>query len=171
MSYKLGSRLSLQVARANAPAQASSLTQIFKRTAAASTHLERVRNETQKEEERYALSRNLSRNWKAGDVYAPHDLSGAEARKWKKRHRPTTDPFDALSINPLTLYKNFSIMSEYMTEMGRIRHSKSTGLRPVNQRKISKAIRRAIALGLMPSVHKHPEILKKDSELQKLGIR
>jgi len=55
-------------------------------------------------------------------------------------------------------------MSEYMTPMGRIRHSKSTGLRPVNQRKIAKAIRRAIALGLMPSVHRHPEILRKEME-------
>ena len=51
-------------------------------------------------------------------------------------------------------------MSEYVTEMGRIQHSKDTGLRPVNQRKIAKAVRRAIGLGLMPSVHKHPEILK-----------
>ena len=52
-------------------------------------------------------------------------------------------------------------MSEFMTEMGRIRHSRETGLRLVNQRKISKAIRRSIALGLMPSTHRHPEILKK----------
>lgn len=51
-------------------------------------------------------------------------------------------------------------MSEYMTPMGRIRHSDDTGLRPVNQRKMAKAIRRAIGLGLHPSVHKHPEILK-----------
>lgn len=51
-------------------------------------------------------------------------------------------------------------MSEYMTEMGRIKHSKDTGLRPKNQRKIAKAIRRAIGLGLMPSVHRHPLVLK-----------
>ena len=55
--------------------------------------------------------------------------------------------------------QNFAIMSEYMTEMGRIRHSSETGLRPVNQRKVAKAIRRAIGLGLMPSVYRHPEIL------------
>lgn len=65
--------------------------------------------------------------------------------------------------------QNFSVMSEYMTEMGRIRHSKSTGLRPVNQRKIAKAIRRAIALGLMPSVHRHPEIIKMDMEGRRSG--
>lgn len=58
--------------------------------------------------------------------------------------------------------QNFSIMSEYMTEIGRIKHSSETGLRPVNQRKIAKAIRRAIGIGLMPSVHKHPEILHRD---------
>ena len=54
-------------------------------------------------------------------------------------------------------------MSEYMTETGRIKHSRLTGLRPVNQRKIAKAIRRAIGLGLMPSVHRHPLVLKNSS--------
>jgi small subunit ribosomal protein S18 len=45
--------------------------------------------------------------------------------------------------------------------MGRIKHSSETGLRPVNQRRIARAIRRSIGLGLMPSVHRHPEILQK----------
>jgi small subunit ribosomal protein S18 len=52
-------------------------------------------------------------------------------------------------------------MGEYMTEMGRIKHSRDSGLRAVNQRKIAKAIRRAIAVGLMPSVHRHPELIKR----------
>lgn len=51
-------------------------------------------------------------------------------------------------------------MSEYMSPMGRIKHRFLTGLRPVNQRKIAKAIRRAVGMGLMPSVHKHPEMLE-----------
>ena len=46
-----------------------------------------------------------------------------------------------------------------MTSMGRIKRRSATGLRPKNQRKIAKAIRRAVGLGLMPSVHRHPEIL------------
>lgn len=103
------------------------------------------------------------RKWKVGDVYAPHDLTGPEQAKWKKsRQLPKNDAFDALGIDPLNEYKNFSMMSEYMTEIGRIKHSSETGLRPVNQRKIAKAIRRAIGIGLMPSVHKHPEILQRD---------
>lgn len=59
--------------------------------------------------------------------------------------------------------QNFTMMSEFMTETGRIKHSKDTGLRPKNQRKLAKAIRRAIGLGLMPSVHRHPLVLKRSS--------
>jgi small subunit ribosomal protein S18 len=119
------------------------------------------RRDEQVQKHARAMERFQKRDWRSGDVYAPHDLSAAEARKWSKRYSPTTDAFDALDLNPLALYKNFSIMSEYVTEMGRIRHSSETGLRPVNQRKIAKAIRRAVALGLMPSVHRHPEVLKR----------
>ena len=54
------------------------------------------------------------------------------------------------------------MISEFMTPHGRIKRSAETGLRPVNQRKMAKAIRRAIGLGLHPSVHHHPEILARD---------
>ncbi|KAL4901941.1 hypothetical protein BDW74DRAFT_159261 [Aspergillus multicolor] len=109
--------------------------------------------------ENRAMEQYQTREWKSGDIYSPHDLSPAEMKKWKKRNPPTSDVFDAVDLNPLDVYKNFSIMSEYMTEMGRIKHRKVTGLRGVNQRKLAKAIRRAIGVGLMPSVHRHPEIL------------
>ncbi|CAO2654296.1 Nn.00g110290.m01.CDS01 [Neocucurbitaria sp. VM-36] len=115
-------------------------------------------------EKRSQYQRQIFRKWQPGDVYAPHDLSGSEQKKWKfGRKKPQEDAFDVLGINPVLEYKNFTMMSEYMTEMGRIKHSKDTGLRPKNQRKIAKAIRRAIGLGLMPSVHRHPLVLKKSS--------
>ena len=108
--------------------------------------------------------RQIYRKWQPGDVYAPHDLSGTEQKKWKYgRKKPQQDAFDVLGINPILEYKNFTMMSEYMTEMGRVKHSKDTGLRPKNQRKVAKAIRRAIGLGLMPSVHRHPLVLKKST--------
>jgi small subunit ribosomal protein S18 len=47
--------------------------------------------------------------------------------------------------------------------MGRIKHSRETGLRNVNQRRMAKAIRRMVGMGFMPSVHRHPEILMKES--------
>ena len=52
-----------------------------------------------------AIKKLMTRRWQPGDVYAPHDLSAAETRKWGKKNAPTTDPFDKLNINPLTLYK------------------------------------------------------------------
>ena len=51
------------------------------------------------------LERNQTRDWKAGDIYSPHDLSPSEMKKWRKKHSPPTDAFDALSINPLHQYK------------------------------------------------------------------
>ncbi|KAK3708982.1 hypothetical protein LTR37_011146 [Vermiconidia calcicola] len=121
---------------------------------------------------RQDMERQVTRRFKAGDVYAPHDLTGVEMAKWKKlrrKGRPTHDVIDQLGINPIHHYKNFSIMSEYMTDMGRIKHRRETSLRPVNQRRMAKAIRRAIGVGLMPGVHRHPEILK--MEMRERGGR
>lgn len=47
--------------------------------------------------------------------------------------------------------------------MGRIKHSRDTGLGNVNQRRMAKAVRRSIGMGLMPSVHKHPEMLEAEN--------
>lgn len=65
------------------------------------------------------------------------------------------DDYGLLTHQP----QNFSVISEFMTSHGRIKKSVETGLRPPNQRKMAKAIRRAIGLGLHPSVHHHPELL------------
>ncbi|KAG9244755.1 ribosomal protein S18 [Calycina marina] len=105
------------------------------------------------------LTRQIHRRWKTGDVYAPHDLSGVEMSKWKKRERKSRDVFDMLNYDPIPDYKNFAMLAEYTSPMGRIMHSDETGLRPVNQRKIAKAIRRAIGIGMLPSAYRHPEIL------------
>ncbi|OJD30545.1 mitochondrial 37s ribosomal protein rsm18 [Diplodia corticola] len=107
------------------------------------------------------LEGQMQRRWQAGDVYSPHDLTGVEAKKWRRTKRiPSLDAFETLALNPLNEYKNFAIMSEYITEMGRIKHSNASGLKPKNHRKVAKAIRRAIGIGIMPSIHVHPELIK-----------
>lgn len=61
--------------------------------------------EQKAQSESRALEKFHTREWKAGDVYAPHDLSPAEMKKWGKRQSPSRDAFDALNLNPLQLYK------------------------------------------------------------------
>ncbi|KAI1133421.1 ribosomal protein S18 [Nemania abortiva] len=103
--------------------------------------------------------RQLPRRWRAGDVYAPHDMSPSEMVKWRRNTARKEDLVDLLGLRPLDMYRNFSVISEFTTPHGRIKRSVETGLNPVNQRKMAKAIRRAIGLGLYPSVHRHPELL------------
>ncbi|KAM5445987.1 WD40 repeat-like protein [Microsporum audouinii] len=131
---------------------------------------EKFEEERAREQRIIDLQKQQTRSWQAGDVYSPRDLSPAEMKKWRKRQSPSTDIFDALSLNPLHMYKNFAVMSEYVSETGRIKPARETGLRRVNQRKLSKAIRRAVSMGLMPSVHRHPEILMLEKKLQHISI-
>ncbi|KAF2416524.1 ribosomal protein S18 [Tothia fuscella] len=105
------------------------------------------------------IKRQMPRRWRSGDVYAPHDLGSVEASKWKTiQRRPEKDVFDMLGTHPIKHYKNLKMMSEFVTDTGRIKGSRETGLRPRNQRRVAKAVRRAIGIGLMPSVYIHPEI-------------
>ncbi|KAL8692215.1 MAG: hypothetical protein Q9218_002715 [Villophora microphyllina] len=117
------------------------------------------------------LERHLFRRFRPGDIYAPHDLSSTEQHKWRQR-RPSAnidgrggsshhtskggkqDVFDVLNIHPLDEFKNPSMMTEYVTSMGRLRHRRETGLRAVNQRRISKAVRRAVGMGLLPTLNR-----------------
>ncbi|KAM7204151.1 hypothetical protein V8F33_001786 [Rhypophila sp. PSN 637] len=105
----------------------------------------------------------MPRFWTEGSIYAPRDLGVGEATKWStswKASKADQDKIAVLGINPLDNYRNFTFISEHMTSYGRILHSNKTGLSPVNQRKMAKTIRRAIGLGIHPSVHFHPELLK-----------
>ncbi|KAL9943246.1 hypothetical protein D7B24_009607 [Verticillium nonalfalfae] len=105
--------------------------------------------------------KQMPRKWRTGDVYAPHDMNPHQLARWKKRTAPKHDVTDLLSLNPLDMYKNFSMISEYTTSFGQIKNSRDTGLRPRNQRRMAKAIRRVIGMGIHPSVHFHPEIIMK----------
>ena len=58
------------------------------------------------------------------------------------------------------------MMWEYVSRMGRIKNPRETGLNNVNQRKLAKAVRRSMGMGLMPTVHKHPEMLEAEAIAQ-----
>ena len=130
--------------------------------------------------QRMALERHAPRTWHTGDVYSPKELSHFEQLKAlgaqqtsskynmegrvRTRSRGGADIFDVLRLNPVREYKNFTLMSEFVTETGRIKGARQTGLRAVNQRKLAKAVRRSIGMGLVPSVHMHPELMEERVE-------
>lgn len=60
----------------------------------------------------------------------------------------------------LTVMQNFSLIQEFTSTSGQITHSSGTSLRPVNQRKIAKMIRRVQGMGLYPTIHAHPEMIR-----------
>lgn len=52
------------------------------------------------------LLQQMTRKWRRGDIYSPHDLTGYAMSKFRrKRARPPTDVLDLLGINPLKEYK------------------------------------------------------------------
>ncbi|KAF4445725.1 37S ribosomal protein RSM18, mitochondrial [Fusarium austroafricanum] len=104
--------------------------------------------------------KQMPRRWEAGDVYSPHDLSPVEMQKWRKRTVRNNDVIDALGISPLDMYKNFSLIEHFTSSSGMINHSNLTRLRPANQRKVAKMVRRVQGMGIYPSVHAHPEMLR-----------
>lgn len=66
--------------------------------------------DTGKELQEYAreddYTKQMYRQWQSGDVYAPHDLSAVEQKKWKKGTASSkADAFDVLGINPISAYK------------------------------------------------------------------
>lgn len=52
------------------------------------------------------------------------------------------------------------MISEFTKPSAQIMHSEKTGLRPVNQRKVAKMIRRAQGMGIYPTIHGHPEMIR-----------
>ncbi|ORX68186.1 ribosomal protein S18 [Linderina pennispora] len=91
-------------------------------------------------------------------TYHPRELNEATAqramRERMQQQQKRDDPFVAMGINPLVEYKNTYLLSNFVSEMGRIRPRHKTGLTAKSQRRVAKAIKRARAFGLMPITSK-----------------
>ncbi|CCG82028.1 37S ribosomal protein rsm18,mitochondrial [Taphrina deformans PYCC 5710] len=94
-----------------------------------------------------------------GMIYSPADLSFEAKRPLQQKNRQSqiTDKFEEYSVNPMDEYKSFNLLSQFTTELGRIRTREQTGLSTKNQRRLGKAIRRARALSILPTAARHPE--------------
>lgn len=56
--------------------------------------------------------------------------------------------------------QNFALIEHFTSPSAMIKHSKYTRLRPVNQRKVAKMVRRVQGMGIYPTVHSHPEMIR-----------
>ncbi|TFL05895.1 hypothetical protein BDV98DRAFT_579995 [Pterulicium gracile] len=108
------------------------------------------------------------RPFRNGRHVSPYNLtyqSRAQTPPIRKR-RPTLGPgaseskyrdlFHQLNTDPLEHCLNSSLLSYFVSEMGRIHPRSNTGLTRQNQRKVGKAIRRAKMMGIMPVFSKRP---------------
>lgn len=113
-----------------APAPTSSVFDIAAaavRESAAGTQRRQSRPQTiadlQKSYNRKDLEQQVTRRWKVGDVYAPHDLSGVEMAKWRKprrKGRGGRDVLDLLGVKPLDEYKvsmSFFVISKQVLKL------------------------------------------------------
>lgn len=78
-----------------------------------------------------------------------HEILPSIQRMQLFKRRKKLDPF-MQDPNRTVDYKDVAILSRFVSERGRILSRRLTGLSAYNQRKVSKAIKRAQHLGLMP---------------------
>jgi small subunit ribosomal protein S18 len=70
------------------------------------------------------------------------------------------DWFYQLGIDPLDEATNPRLLSYFVTDMGKIKSRAETKLTWRNQRRLTKAIRRAKMMGIMPILNKHIPLYK-----------
>ncbi|KAG0051410.1 hypothetical protein BGZ83_003796 [Gryganskiella cystojenkinii] len=80
-----------------------------------------------------------------GDIYAPSDLAETGAVKYAAPPKPV-DELKILKLNPVVEYKNAALLSHYISPLGRLLSREQTGLSAKNQRRVTKAVRRARAM-------------------------
>lgn len=104
----------------------------------------------------------LMKNFARDSTYDPFDFSLAKIHLDKKNNaakHKANDMFDKFGVNPLDLYTSPEILSQFISSTGKILHRDVTGLSAKNQRRLSKAIRRCQAIGLLSKTHKDVSFL------------
>lgn len=80
-----------------------------------------------------------------------------------------TDPFLYYGLNILNEPYNPDLLSNFLTPLGRIKKRALTGLSKSNQKKVSKAIRRARCMGFLPYFGKPLERFSDDHQQRRDG--
>lgn len=104
----------------------------------------------------------LTKKFQRGSIYDPFDFSLARIhldKKFGSSTRSMNDMFNKLGVNPLDLYTNPEVLSQFVSSTGKLLHRDVTGLSAKNQRRVSKAVRKCQAIGLMSKTHKDVSLL------------
>jgi small subunit ribosomal protein S18 len=73
-------------------------------------------------------SQRQTKGLSANTTYHPDQLVNLRQRQQRPRPvTPTQDPFDALGLDPLKEYKNFNLLSNFVSDMGKILPREQTG--------------------------------------------
>ncbi|KAH3684703.1 hypothetical protein WICPIJ_004338 [Wickerhamomyces pijperi] len=115
-------------------------------------------NRTMEQAKTNTILPSLIKNFNAGETYDPFDFSIAKLnldRKQKKLNLANeTGVFDKKKLNPLDYYTSPNELNKFVSSTGRIQARDVTKLTLKNQKRLSKAIKRSRAVGLMSSVHR-----------------
>lgn len=98
--------------------------------------------------------KNESRESSGGGEHRKFEILPPIQRMQLFKRRKKLDPFmqdPSRSVD----YKDITILSRFVSERGKILSRRLTGLNAYNQRQVSRAIKRAQNLGLMPSSSIH----------------
>ncbi|AAS51803.1 ADL117Wp [Eremothecium gossypii ATCC 10895] len=103
----------------------------------------------------------MMKKFATGSLYDPFDFSMARLHL-EKKHRKNArkvDIFEELNLDPLDLYTSPAILSRFVGNTGKILHRDVTGLSVRSQKRMSRAVRRCQAIGLMSKTHKDVSLL------------
>ncbi|CCE61945.1 hypothetical protein TPHA_0B02730 [Tetrapisispora phaffii CBS 4417] len=113
-------------------------------------------------EPRKNIDSKLTKKFQTGAIYDPFDFSLSKIyldKKNSSKKNSINDYFDVYDINPLDLYTSPDVLSKFLSSTGKILHRDVTGLSAKNQRRLSKAVRRCQAFGLISKTHRDISML------------
>lgn len=108
------------------------------------------------EVEKANIAKQFQTDFEPGTTYDPFDFSMAKIHLEKKllKNKYEKPGLDKRKLNPLNYYTNPRFLSNFISSTGKILHRDVTKLSHKNQKRVSVAIKRARAAGLLSSVHK-----------------
>ena len=108
------------------------------------------------------------KKFKPGEIYSAYDLTHKQHGHYT-RHPfasepiPRSDIYELNKIDPAFEFKNVQLITKYLSPTGKILNHKLNGLCNKSQAKITKCIKRARALGVIPYLNR-PNLLANFSE-------